>query len=217
MTLKVIGAGYGRTGTMSLKLALEQLGFGPCHHMVEVFAHPETIPLWTEAADGHGQWETIFKDYVSAVDWPTATFYKELADLYPEAKVILTERDPESWFKSTQATIFARRFEDARPGGEADPWVSMVLKVVGDLFDRRLDDHDKLVSVFNAHNARVREAIPAERLLVYEVAQGWAPLCAFLGVAVPEGPMPKVNTTEEFQGRIAQQIAERAQPAGEPA
>jgi hypothetical protein len=217
MSLKVIGAGFGRTGTMSLKLALEQLGFGPCHHMVEVFAHPETIPLWTDAADGRADWEAIFQGYVSAVDWPTATFYKELADLYPDAKVILTERDPESWFRSTQATIFAQRFEDIRGGGPADPWVNMVLKVVGDLFDRRLDDHDKLISVYQAHNARVREVIAPERLLVYEVAQGWGPLCDFLGVSVPAGPMPKVNSTEEFQARIAHQVAEHTGSAAAPA
>ena len=213
MALKVIGAGYGRTGTMSLKLALEQLGFGPCHHMVEVFAHPEQIPLWTAAAEGRPEWDKLMEGYVSAVDWPTATFYKELADKYPEAKVILTERDPESWFKSTQATIFARAMPDDSP----DPWMQMVLKVVGDLFERRMHDKDKLISVFKAHNARVREVIPAERLLVYEVAQGWAPLCNFLGVPVPDGPMPKVNSTEEFQGRIASEMGKAAAPTAEPA
>src|SRR6185437_7267060 len=167
MALKVIGAGYGRTGTMSLKLALEQLGFGPCHHMVEVFAHPEQIPLWTAAAEGRPEWDKLMEGYVSAVDWPTATFYKELADHYPDAKVILTERDPESWFRSTQATIFARRFDEAAEANPAmSPWVEMVMKVVGDLFERRMDDHDRLISVFKAHNARVREVIPPERLLV---------------------------------------------------
>jgi hypothetical protein len=211
MTLKVIGAGYGRTGTMSLKLSLQQLGFGPCHHMVDVFAHPESLAWWIDAADGKADWDRIFQGYASAVDWPTATFYKELADRYPEAKVILTERDPEAWFRSTQATIFA---EDI-PADSADPWMQMVGKVVADLFDRRMHDKDRLISVFKAHNARVREVIPADRLLVYEVSQGWAPLCGFLGVDVPEGPMPKVNSTEEFQGRLAQQAAARAK--AEPA
>ena len=208
MTLKVIGAGYGRTGTMSLKLALEQLGFGPCHHMVEVFAHPESIPWWVEAAEGKPDWDKIFQGYAAAVDWPTATFYEQLAAYYPDAKVILTERDPESWFRSTQATIFARPFDET--SAERGPWAQMVLKVVGDLFDRRMDDHDTLISVFKAHNARVREVIPPERLLVYEVAHGWSPLCAFLGVPVPEGEMPKVNSTEEFQGRLASEIASHA-------
>lgn len=213
MTLKVIGAGYGRTGTMSLKLALEQLGFGPCYHMVEVFKNPVAARWWVDAAEGRPDWEKIFAGYDSTVDWPNATFYAELAEAYPEAKVILTERDPEAWFASTQATIFARDI----PADTEDPWMLMFGKVIADLFDRRMHDKDKLISVYQAHNARVREVIPSERLLVYEVAQGWAPLCDFLGVAVPEGPMPKVNSTEEFQSRHAQQIADRAQPAGEPA
>jgi hypothetical protein len=205
MTLQVIGAGYGRTGTMSLKLALEQLGFGPCHHMVEVFAHPESIPWWSDAADGRADWDKIFQGYRAAVDWPTATFYKELADHYPDAKVILTERDPESWFKSTQATIFNFPMDPET----TDPWQRMVQRVVGDLFDLDMHNHDKVISVFKAHNAKVREVIPADRLLVYEVAQGWGPLCDFLGVPIPEAPMPKVNSTEEFQRNIAQEVAGR--------
>jgi hypothetical protein len=209
MTLQVIGAGFGRTGTMSLKLALEQLGLGPCHHMAEVFAHPETIPLWTAAADGQADWDRIFQGYRSAVDWPTATFYEELAARYPDAKVILTEREPESWFRSTQATIFAHDFPEATD----DPWTVMVGKVVSDLFERKLHDRAKVLAVYHAHNARVREVIPPERLLVYEVAQGWGPLCEFLGVAAPEGAMPKVNSTEEFQQRLAHQLESRAEPA----
>jgi hypothetical protein len=206
MTLKVIGAGYGRTGTMSLKLALEQLGFGPCYHMVEVFQNPQAPLWWIEAAEGRPDWEKIFAGYNATVDWPNATFYKELAEAYPEAKVILTVRDPESWFKSTQATIFARDI----PEETDEPWPKMVGKVIAELFDRRMHDHDKLISVFNAHNETVQRVIPKERLLVYEVSQGWGPLCEFLGVAAPEGPMPKVNSTEEFQGRLAQQVAEHA-------
>jgi hypothetical protein len=213
MSLQVIGAGFGRTGTMSLKLALEQLGFGPCHHMVEVFAHPESIPWWTDAAEGRPGWDRIFQGYRAAVDWPTATFYKELADHYPDAKVILTERDPESWFNSTQATIFARDF----PENSDDPWVDMVMKAIGDLFGRRMHDKETLLAVYRAHNARVREVIPPERLLVYEVAQGWAPLCAFLGVTVPAGPMPKVNSTEEFQKHAAQEVTQRIGAGAAPA
>jgi hypothetical protein len=213
MSLQVIGAGFGRTGTMSLKLALEQLGFGPCHHMVEVFAHPESIPLWTEAAEGKPQWDRIFQGYRAAVDWPTATFYAGLADHYPDAKVVLTERDPESWFKSTQATIFNFPMDPQT----TDPWQRMVQRVVGDLFDLDMHNHDKVISVFKAHNARVREVIPADRLLVYEVAQGWEPLCRFLEVAVPDGPMPKVNSTEEFQRNIARDVASHTATRSAPA
>ncbi|THD77524.1 MAG: sulfotransferase family protein [Phenylobacterium sp.] len=200
--MKVIGAGYGRTGTMSLKLALEQLGLGPCYHMVEVFKDPKAPQLWLDAAEGRPDWATIFEGYNSTVDWPNATFYAELAEAYPDAKVILTERDPEAWFASTQATIFSRDF----PEDTADTWQRMALKVISDLFDRRMHDKDHVISVYRAHNARVREVIPAERLLVYQVAEGWAPLCEFLGVAVPAGPMPKVNSTEEFQMNLAKHL-----------
>ncbi len=207
MTLSVIGAGFGRTGTMSLKVALEALGLGPCYHMVEVFKNLAACGWWSEAADDpqHADWGRIFEGYRSTVDWPNATYYKELADAYPTAKVILTERDPETWFESTQATIFANDM----PDDAASPLPSMVRKVIYPLFDGRMHDKDKLVSVFRAHNARVREVIPPERLLVYEVAQGWGPLCDFLGVAVPEGAMPKVNSREEFGAHLAREVAER--------
>ncbi|MDB5424690.1 MAG: hypothetical protein JWQ29_2106 [Phenylobacterium sp.] len=199
MTLKVIGSGFGRTGTMSLKLALEQLGFGPCYHMVEVFKNPQAAGWWVDAADGKPDWEKIFDGYNATVDWPNATYYAELARAYPDAKVIHTERDPEAWFRSTQATIFP----SAAPPDDAAPFSQMFRKVIGPLFDQRLREHDHVIEVFNRHNAQVRAAIPADRLLVYEVAQGWAPLCAFLGVPVPDTPMPKVNSTEEFAARRA--------------
>lgn len=200
MALSVIGAGFGRTGTMSLKLALEALGVGPCYHMIEVFKNPEAPGWWSAAADGNPDWERIFEGYVSTVDWPNATFYRELADAYPEAKVILTERDPQAWFESTQSTIFARDVSDP----PANPFDEMVSKVIVRLFDGRMHDRDHVISVFERHNREVRETIPANRLLVYEVAQGWEPLCAFLGKPVPAGPMPKVNSTDEFRSRIAQ-------------
>ena len=122
-----------------------------------------------------------------------------MADRYPNAKVILTHRDPESWFKSTQATIFANDLG----GADDSPFSKMAKAVIGRLFDGRLHDHDHVIAVYRRHNAEVQRVIPPERLLVYEVAQGWAPLCAFLGLPEPEGPMPKVNSTEEFVGRIA--------------
>jgi Sulfotransferase domain len=194
MTLKVIGAGFGRTGTLSLKVALEQLGFGPCYHMVEVFKNPDAPAWWVEAADGNADWDKVFRGYNACVDWPAATFYAGLADIYPDAKVILTEREPEAWFRSTQATIFPR----ATPLDTAAPFDQMFRKVIARLFDYRMRDHDHVIDVFARHNAEVRRRIAPDRLLVYEVAQGWEPLCRFLGVAVPSTPMPKTNSTEEF-------------------
>jgi hypothetical protein len=206
MALSVIGAGYGRTGTMSLKLALERLGFGPCYHMIEVIKDPAVrSPAWEAAADGQDvDWEAVFDGFKSCVDWPGATFYRRLAEAYPNAKIILTVRDPESWYRSTQATIFSLPMpEDAE-----DPWGRMVGKVIGRLFDHRMHDHDRLIAEFNRHNDQVRQTIPAERLLVYDAAEGWGPLCAFLGVNLPEGPMPKANTTEEFRERLASKLQE---------
>jgi hypothetical protein len=205
MPLLIVGAGLGRTGTMSLKLALEQLGFGPCYHMLEVFQNPAAPGWWEAVADGErADWEKIFEGFRATVDWPSATYYKTLADAYPGAKVILTLRDPEAWFASTQATIFNRDFTAA----PANPFESMVFKVVADMFDRRMHDRDHVISVYERHNAEVRAAIAPERLLIYELAQGWAPLCAFLGVAAPDGPMPWLNSTKEFQARISQATAD---------
>ena len=209
MPLSVIGAGFGRTGTMSLKLALEQLGIGPCYHMSEVFKNSAAPGYWEAAADGKPvDWEEVFAGYRSTVDWPSATFYKELADAYPDAKVILTVRDPEAWFMSTQATIFASRiFEDA-----TSDWGRMVLKVVGDLFDREMSNKAKLIDVYNRHNETVQRVIPAERLLVYDLSEGWDPLCSFLGVPVPDEPMPNTNSTEDFKRRLGVEVAKHAEP-----
>ena len=209
MALSVIGAGFGRTGTMSLKLALEALGVGPCYHMVEVFKNPAAPGWWYEAAldPKTADWGKIFAGYNATVDWPNATYYKELADAYPAAKVILTQRDPDDWFDSTQATIFK---DDIAADAEA-AFPKMLRKVVYELFDGRMHDRDHVISVYLAHNARVRETIAPERLLVYEVAQGWGPLCDFLRLPVPDGPMPKVNSREAFAARAA-----RGGPNGPP-
>ena len=199
MALKVIGSGLGRTGTMSLKLALEQIGFGACHHMVEVFMHPESVPLWIAAGEGQPDWNAIFSGYQSVVDYPGCKFWRELMDYYPDAKVIHTLRDPERWFESTQATIFAPRASalDAPP-----PMRAFFNMVLGDFGDR-LHDRDYMIERFKRHTEEVLAAVPKDRLLVFEASQGWAPLCAFLGVPVPETPYPRENSREDFQARAA--------------
>jgi hypothetical protein len=198
MPLKVIGAGLGRTGTMSLKLALEQIGFGPCYHMVEVFKLG-TAPTWARAFRGEKMdWEAVFDGFPSTVDWPGCDFYAELAELYPEAKVILSLRDPESWYRSTQETIFRDiSHEDADA-----PWREMFELMVGNKFGGDIHSHDHLIEVYNRHNDEVRRTIAPERLLEYQPGDGWEPLCDFLGVPVPDAPYPKVNSTEEFKGRV---------------
>jgi len=196
MTLKVIGAGFGRTGTMSLKAALEQLGFGPCYHMIEVFPKPEAPDLWSAAADGDPDWESIFDGYASAVDWPACHFWRELMDHYPDAKVILSVRDAEQWFASTQATMF-------RPDlmGDSKPpqnFQNMAAKTVFADIGGDPNDHDSCIAAYKSHNQMVMKTVPADRLLVYEATQGWAPLCAFLGVAAPDAPYPRTNSSDEF-------------------
>jgi hypothetical protein len=200
MPLQVIGAGLGRTGTMSLKLALEQLGFGPCFHMVEIFRQPRLAALWERAAKGEpADWEDVFRGFRATVDWPSCNFYNELANLYPEARIILTERDPQEWFESTQKTIFADL--DDLLADQSNPWTRMTKIVIHDFFDGRLHDREHAIAVYEHHNEMVRQIIPSDRLLTYEVAQGWEPLCRFLGVPVPATPFPKANTTDDFLAR----------------
>jgi hypothetical protein len=199
MALKVVGSGLGRTGTMSLKLALEQLGLGPCHHMVEVFMHPESVPLWIAAGEGRPDWEAIFAGYASMVDYPGCKFWRELADFYPDAKVVHSVRDPQNWFESTQATIFA---PNSLALGAPEPMRTFFAMITAD-FAGRLNDRDFMIDYFARHTERVVATIPKERLLVFEAKQGWGPLCEFLGVPVPDTPFPRENTRTDFQARVA--------------
>ena len=199
MALKVIGSGLGRTGTLSTKLALQQIGFGPCHHMAEVFMHPESVPLWVAAFKGRGDWDAIFDGYQSMVDHPGCQFYRELADYYPDAKVLHTVRDPDKWFDSTQATIFSPNSPATNPPPAMAEFFGGIFGWYGgDMHDRAF-----MVDFFNRHTEAVKAAIPAERLLIFDVAEGWAPLCRFLGAPVPDTPYPRENTTEQFQARRA--------------
>ena len=199
MALKVIGSGLGRTGTLSTKLALQQIGFGPCHHMAEVFMHPESVPLWVEAGRGNPDWDAIFDGYVSMVDHPGCAYWRELMDYYPDAKVLHTVRDPDKWFDSTQATIFSEaNMGRIRQGPMGEFFDQLQAFYDGDMHDRAF-----MTGFFRRHTEQVVATVPKDRLLVFEVAQGWEPLCEFLAVPVPDTPYPRENTTEQFQARIA--------------
>ena len=198
MGLKVIGSGLGRTGTLSTKLALEQLGFGPCHHMAEVFMHPESILLWIEANNGRADWDAIFGNYGAMVDHPGCNHWRTLMDVYPDAKVLHTVRDPDKWFDSTQATIFA----PDRPPPPDGPLKTFLGQVMG-WYGGDLHDRAFMTDFFRRHTERVVATVPPERLLVFEVSQGWEPLCAFLGVPTPSTPYPRENSTEQFQSRTS--------------
>ncbi|TDD87661.1 sulfotransferase family protein [Actinomadura darangshiensis] len=205
--LEVIGAGFGRTGTKSLQAAIERLGFGPCHHMLGMFEKPEEIPAWRQAAQGRPvDWDEIYKGYRSSVDFPGAVFWRELVAHFPEAKVVLTVRDPERWYKSAYNTIYSAAVDDTpTPSPVMAQMRTMSQEVVWDgLFEGRFGDADHARKIFDEHIAAVRREVPADRLLVFEVAQGWEPLCAFLGVPVPDEPFPRLNDQEEFGELLAE-------------
>jgi len=202
VALSVIGAGFGRTGTLSLKVALEKLGVGPCYHMLEVIQKPEHAAVWNRAADGgEVDWDWLLADYRSAVDWPACSFWREFAELWPEARVVLTVRDPERWYASAHGTIYQAMTQmSAELSPAARAQLSLARKIVLDrTFGGRFEDRDHAIEVYLRHNEEVERAFGPERLLVYEVAQGWQPLADFLGRRVPDEPFPRVNTTDQFQ------------------
>lgn len=197
--MHVIGAGVGRTGTYSLKLAINRLGFGPCHHMEAVLQDMSTqVPLWNAALNGQPDWQALYDGFESAVDWPTARFFRELLEAYPSAKFVLTVRSPDSWVDSFSATIFefiARRDQESP---ERREWLLMAKDVIEATGFVEGLDAAGLRDAFVAHNEAVKSTIPAERLLVFEVKEGWEPLCQFLEAPVPDEPFPRTNHREEF-------------------
>jgi sulfotransferase family protein len=198
MALRLVGAGLGRTGTHSLKLALEQLLGAPCYHMVEVFGKPDHVAEWRRGVEGGTpDWDLIFDGYAAAVDWPTAAFYRPLMERYPEALVLLsTRRDAAEWHKSAQATIFSvmDKVADAPPDLEA-----MAIGMLTNTFTPEWRDADAAMAAYDRHNATVRSVVPAERLVEWQPGDGWAPLCRALGVPEPADPFPHVNTTADFR------------------
>jgi hypothetical protein len=198
MTLRVVGAGLGRTGTHSLKVALEQLLGEPCYHMVEVFGHPEHVPAWQQAMDtGTTDWDALFDGYVASVDWPGAAFWQPIAEQYPDALILLSWRDADGWWKSACDTII----ESTRRTGEV-PEMADWHRMVSGLLEPFSDDHDdgaRAKALFEAHNADVRASVPAERLIDWRTGDGWEPICTRLGLPVPAEPFPVTNTTAEFR------------------
>lgn len=196
MSLSVIGAGFGRTGTESMKLALEHLGFGPCHHMKEVLVDAERVRQWRAISRGETpDWEAAFAGFHSAVDWPSAFFWRELSAYYPDARILLTLRSPESWYASMQKTIL----ESIGPGNDPE---SIGVKLIAErVFGGRLD-REHVISVFEKNTADVQAAFGEDRLLTYHIGDGWEPLCRFLDRPVPEVPFPRTNAAENFHESI---------------
>lgn len=200
MALQVIGAGWGRTGTASLKLALEMLGFDPCHHMMEVIGHPEQIRLWQDVAAGRPDWDAIYGGFRATVDFPGCLHWRALLARWPDAKVLLSVRPAEEWFQSTQETIFSKRLHETT---RDSPFGAMLDAVLHRPLGAALDDRAGLIAAYERHNQAVISEVPADRLLVFNVREGWAPLCAWLGLPVPEAPFPRVNSREEFAAMLA--------------
>jgi len=212
MSLKIIGAGFGRTGTKSLQLALETLGFDKCYHMEALFRNPEGVKQWASAyKEEPVDWDTLFQGYQSIVDFPGSIYYKELFQKYPDAKVILSIREPEGWYKSALKTIFAF---DPGPAIKIKLLLKMpfsatarnFFKVIqlndksiwAKFFEGKFKDKDYAINKFNSHIEEVKATIPENQLLIFEAKEGWEPLCNFLGVPIPETDYPRTNKGEDF-------------------
>lgn len=211
-TLKVIGFGYPRTGTMSLKHALEMLGFGPCYHMIEVFRRPADAKFWTDAWQKHTaaapadsiDWQRGFSGFQSTTDCPASGFWKRLLDEFPDAKYILTERDPESWYSSFRNTVFQAMSQPEKATDEHRDVQTMAKTLILDgLFEGRFEDKDFAIEKLLDYSRQIRLAVPADRLLVMDISEGWQPLCEFLDVPIPDDNFPCSNTQTEFQNRLA--------------
>ncbi len=208
MALKVIGAGFGRTGTLSLKVALEQLGYGPCHHMKEVMLNNDQAEWFSQASKGvEVDWHEVFNKYSSAVDWPAAAYYQELAESFPDAKIVLGVRDPDAWYESVENTIFRVipnfpkwiRFIFPR----SDKVFNMIEKTIwqGE-FSGQFEDKGTAIQVFNERIETIKKMFPPERLLIHTSKDGWEPLCEFLDVDIPDTPYPWVNDSAKIKRAI---------------
>ena len=209
--MKLIGAGLPRTATTTQMIALEMLGL-PCYHMRDMMADLETsVPQWRQALEGNGQWDEIFAGKESTVDFPASYFWRELIDVYPDAKVLLSVRSGESWVDSMENTIAQIWFGDslmhhlAQAQYQIDPVYAGWLDVLHDMWEKRdmllnTDGNPELLATqMEAWNQEVIDTVPPDRLLVWNPKDGWEPLCELLELPVPEQPLPHVNDTENFQ------------------
>lgn len=213
--MKLIGAGLPRTATLTQKVALEMLGLGPCYHMVTVLADLDLVGRWQDALDGRGAWEEIFAGFESTVDWPGGFFYRELIEVYPEAKVLLSVRDPEAWERSLRKTVWGVYHGDSllahlsSATAIVDPGWRRYLELMNGLlwagsgtFADTHGDRDRLIATMERHTEEVRRAVAPERLLVWDPSEGWEPLCRFLKVDVPPAPLPHLNDSNAFADRV---------------
>ncbi|MCG8312761.1 MAG: hypothetical protein MI976_06045 [Pseudomonadales bacterium] len=197
MTLRIIGAGLGRTGTTSLMVALEKLLARPCYHMAKLSAHPDHIEIFHSMAISNQapDWSVALKEYAAVTDWPAAAFYESIMAQFPDAKVLLSHRDPEAWYASCEATIFPTILE------AQGAWGEMIRAVVYNTFCDKLADKSACIEAYVKHNQEVRKRVPSQRLIEWSPGEGWLPLCEGLDLAIPEDKFPHANTTQDFLSR----------------
>lgn len=210
--LQVIGAGWARTGTTSTLGALEELGLGPCYTFFTIIgAKPEHRERWLDIYAGKpADWPTLFAGFNSVVDWPACDFYKQFLAVWPEAKVILNVRDPEVWYESVKNTIWEnyQRMTSAGQGPETNNLARLLdVMMWQGAFDGKFEDKKYVIEAFERHTQHVKESLPPEKLLVFDVKEGWEPLCRFLEVPAPDKPFPRLNDTEAFRERVRQDLA----------
>ncbi len=210
MPLSIIGSGFGRTGTMSLKAALNKLGFGPCHHMDEVIANPDQLPAWRQALRGGDvDWEMAFDGYSSAVDWPAAHYWEQLADTFPKAKIIHTTRAPEQWWASFSSTV--GKVIGMKGTSDGAEQIRNAPELINEMIAKQTfgsshDDKSAALQAFEKRDADVRSYPAQERILIFDVTEGWKPLCAFLSVPIPNEPFPHSNSREDFWALIKSKL-----------
>ncbi|ADD41821.1 sulfotransferase family protein [Stackebrandtia nassauensis] len=196
--LTVIGASFGRTGTASVRFALEQLGFGPCHHIRHLFASDRHARDWLRVAEGEpADWHRLLFGFAATIAWPASCYWRELAEANPSAKVLLVHRDPSDWYASVARTLYRRR--PKRPVAERDRVFERL--IWNGVFDGRFTDPRHAMDVYRDHYREVRATIPSDRLIEVDAAKGWPPLCEELGVPVPDETFPHANATGEYPNR----------------
>lgn len=199
-TIHVIGAGFGRSGTTSLRAALHRLGYGPCYHMQSAMTHPSHLKFWIRAKAGEPvDFKRFFRRYRAVVDWPACEFYPALMAAFPHAKVVLNVRDPAAWYDSARGTLWV--IDQVLPWWFPKGMRQMHEDVIWQgRFRGEFLDRAKAIAVYDAHLEEVRRTVPADRLLVFNVTEGWQPLCAFLGKPVPQHePFPHHNDRAFFR------------------
>lgn len=214
--MRLIGAGLPRTATLTQKIALEMLGFGPCYHMVDVLGDLNRVGVWTEAFEGGADWARIFTGYDSTVDWPGSFFYTELIGRYPAAKVLLSVRDSADWARSMTATIWDVLYGDnlvhdlSSARARIEPGWRGYMELMAAMWEKcgllpsnaAGPDQTALAGAFERYNEEVQRTVPADRLLVWKPADGWEPLCEFLQAPVPQTPLPRLNDAKMFKDRV---------------